>query len=140
MEIEFYEKNTIGNEKLLYAIIVSRYRDKWVYVKHKRRKTWEIPAGHREIGEDINFTAKRELIEETGAEEFKITHINDYSLIIEGEKSFASLFYAEINSLGELPNFEIGEVKLFEEEPKELTYPSIQPLLIKRIKEVRGIK
>lgn len=75
MEIEFYESGSIDNAKLLYAIVVSRYNGKWVFVKHKERSTWEIPAGHREENEDINYTAKRELFEETGAKEYEITYI-----------------------------------------------------------------
>lgn len=136
MKIEFYEKNIVENEKLLYAIIVSRYKNKWIFVKHKERDTWEIPAGHREINEDINFTAKRELFEETGAKEFEILYMNDYSLEINGKKSYAALFFAEIYSLGDLPNFEIGEIKEFDNIPKNLTYPDIQPKLFEKIKEV----
>lgn len=135
MEIEFYEKNIIKNEKLLYAIIVARYKNKWIFVKHKERDTWEIPAGHREINEDINFTAKRELFEETGAKDFEILYINDYSLEIEENKSYAALFFAEIYSLGDLPDFEIGEIKEFDDIPKNLTYPSIQPKLFEKVKD-----
>lgn len=135
MEIEFYEKNTIKNEKLLYAIIVARYKNKWIFVKHKERDTWEIPAGHREINEDINFTAKRELFEETGAKDFEILYISDYSLEIEENKSYAALFFAEIYSLGDLPDFEIGEIKEFDDIPKNLTYPSIQPKLFEKVKD-----
>lgn len=135
MEIEFYDKNTIDNNKLLYAIVVARYKYKWIFVKHKERDTWEIPAGHREKNEDINYTAERELFEETGAEKFKITYINDYSLKIKEEKSYASLFYAEIYSLGKLPDFEIGEVKEFDDIPQNLTYPNIQPDLFKKVKD-----
>lgn len=135
MEIEFYERNTVDNEKLLYAIVVSRYKDKWIFVKHKERDTWEIPAGHRESNEDIRYTAERELFEETGAEKFKITYINDYSLNINNEKSYAALFYAEIFSLGKLPNFEIGEVKEFDNIPDNLTYPNIQTHLFKKVLE-----
>lgn len=134
MEIEFYNKNTIDNNKLLYAIVVSRYKDKWIFVKHKERDTWEIPAGHREPNEDINYTAERELFEETGAEKFKITYVNDYSLKINGEKSYAALFYAEIYSLGKLPDFEIGEVKEFDNLPNNLTYSNIQPYLFNKVK------
>lgn len=135
MEIEFYDRNIIDNEKLLYAIVVSRYKDKWIFVKHKERDTWEIPAGHREPNEDINYTAERELFEETGAKEFKITYVNDYSLNINGEKSYAALFYAEIYSLGELPNFEIGEAKEFDDIPNNLTYSNIQPYLFNKVKD-----
>lgn len=35
---------------------------------------------YREINEDVSYTAERELFEEIGAEKFKITYINDYSL------------------------------------------------------------
>ena len=94
MKIKFYEKNIIENEKLLYAIVVSRYKNKWIFVKHKERDTWEIPAGHREIDEDINLTAKRELFEETGAKEFEILYMYDYSLEIDGKESYATLFFA----------------------------------------------
>ena len=135
MEIEFYNKNIIENNKLLYAIVVSRYKGKWIFVRHKERDTWEIPAGHREKNEDINDTAKRELFEETGAEKFKIEYIKDYSLKINGEKSYAALFYAEISALGTLPDFEIGEVKEFDDIPQNLTYPNIQPSLFKKVKE-----
>lgn len=135
MKIKFYEKNIIENEKLLYAIVVSRYKNKWIFVKHKERDTWEIPAGHREIDEDINLTAKRELFEETGAKEFEILYMYDYSLEIDGKESYAALFFAEIYSLENLPDFEIREVKEFKDIPKNLTYPSIQPKLFEKIKE-----
>ncbi len=135
MEIEFYDKNIIDNNKLLYAIIVARHKGKWIFVKHKERDTWEIPAGHREVGEDINYTAERELFEETGAKSFNIEYINDYSLIFNGGKSYAALFFAEIYSLDELPDFEIREVKDFDDIPKDLTYPNIQPYLFKKVKD-----
>ena len=39
------------------------------------------------------------------------------------------MFYAEIKELGDLPESEIGEVKLFDALPEKLTYPEIQPYL-----------
>ena len=135
MEIEFYDKNTIDNKKLLYAIVVSRYRGKWIFVKHKERDSWEIPAGHREVNENIIHTAERELFEETGAKNYKLEYISDYSLKINGEKSYAALFYAEIYSLGKLPDFEIGEVKEFENIPDNLTYANTPHSLITKVKD-----
>lgn len=135
MEIEFYDKNIVNNDKLLYAIVVSRYKDKWIFVKHKERDTWEIPAGHREPNEDIDYTAKRELFEETGAKDFKITYVNDYSITLGEEKSYAALFYANIYTLGKLPDFEIGEIREFEDIPNNLTYPNIQPYLFNKVKD-----
>ena len=90
MEIEFYKKNEIENNKLLYAIIVAKYNDKWIFVKNKERDTWEIPAGHREKNEEIEITAKRELFEETGAKEFKIKYINLNS------RAICAVFFAQL--------------------------------------------
>ncbi|MBR3963661.1 MAG: NUDIX domain-containing protein [Oscillospiraceae bacterium] len=135
MEVKFYDK--ADNDVLKFAVIISRYDNKWVFCKHRERDTYEIPGGHREHGEEITETAKRELFEETGASIFNLEPVCIYSvtgknrLNITGEETFGMLFYAEISSFeSELYN-EIERVELFEEIPEKLTYPEIQPLLIK---------
>lgn len=132
-KVEFHKLNSIENSRLIYAIIVTRYREKWVFVKHKNRETWEIPAGHREENEDINQTASRELVEETGAKDFKIYPVSIYSVLNNETKSFGQLFYAEVKKFNKLPDFEIGEIKLFTTIPKNLTYPLIQPQLFSKV-------
>jgi len=52
MEVKFYEIEEIDDSLLKYAVIVSRYMDKWIFCKNKTRK-WELPGGHREDGESI---------------------------------------------------------------------------------------
>ncbi|MBR2639893.1 MAG: NUDIX domain-containing protein [Oscillospiraceae bacterium] len=135
MEVKFYDK--ADNDVLKFAVIISRYDNKWVFCKHRERDTYEIPGGHREHGEEITETAKRELFEETGASVFNLEPVCIYSvtgknrLNSTGEETFGMLFYAEISSFeSELYN-EIERVELFEEIPEKLTYPEIQPLLIK---------
>ena len=136
IEINFYDTGKIDNEGLKFAVIVSKFQDKWIFVKHKDRYTWEIPGGHREIGENINETAKRELFEETGAKDFQIRPICDYSVTRNNIPSYGRLFFSKIEELDTLPDYEIKEVKLFDEIPDNLTYPEIQPYLFEKVKSL----
>jgi 8-oxo-dGTP diphosphatase len=135
METKVFDLGMIDDEKLKFAVIVSKYNGKFVYVRHKKRDTWEVPGGHRELNEAINDTAARELKEETGAVKFNIKPVCDYlceySLARENiDKSYGRVYYAEIEELGQLPNLEIGEIALFDKMPENLTYPQIQPILL----------
>lgn len=134
MKVSFYD--SIDDRLLKFAVIISKYNGKWVFCKHKERNTYEIPGGHREAGEKIDETAKRELIEETGAIDFTINPVCVYSVTGKnrvnenGEETFGMLYYAEIRSFSKKLNSEIEYIKLFDELPTEWTYPLIQPLLI----------
>ena len=70
LEVKFYD--TVDAALLKFAVIISKSNGKWVMCKHKERDTYEVPGGHREEGEDILDTAKRELQEETGAVKFNL--------------------------------------------------------------------
>ena len=107
MKVNFYEQ--VDDKLLKFAVIISRHNGKWVFCKHKDRNTYEIPGGHRELGESIIDTAKRELMEETGATEFDIKAICVYSVKgktrvneNDDEESFGMLFIADIVSFEEL--------------------------------------
>ncbi|WP_035288872.1 NUDIX domain-containing protein [Clostridium sp. KNHs214] len=133
LKVNFHQLGEINADKLLYAVIVARYNGQWIFVKHKERDTWEIPGGHREIDENINDTAARELFEETGAKEFILTPISIYSVEKGDIESYGQLFYAEVQSLDNLPDYEIGKIEFFNDMPKKLTYPLIQPHLFKKV-------
>lgn len=135
IKVNFHDLNTVEDAKLQFAVIMAKYEEKWIFVRHKERLTWEIPGGHRERNEDINFTASRELMEETGAQEFKIIPVCIYSVNRDEIESFGQLFYSEVESLDELSNSEIDEIRLFDTIPQDLTYPLIQPYLFNRIEE-----
>lgn len=135
LKVNFYELNTVEDSKLQFAVIMARYKDKWIFVRHKERLTWEIPGGHREENESINFTASRELTEETGAKNFIIIPVCIYSVARDETESFGQLLYSDVECLDELPNSEIDEIKFFDTIPESLTYPLIQPYLYKKIEE-----
>ncbi|HAQ41729.1 MAG TPA: DNA mismatch repair protein MutT [Clostridiales bacterium] len=132
-EVKFYD--TVDDSLLKFAVIVAKCDGKWVLCKHKERDTYEAAGGHREKGEKIIETAKRELYEETGAVEYDLIPVCIYSVSGKDEETYGMLYYADIRILGELPQFEIEKVYLFEDLPSDWTYPHIQPKLINKVKE-----
>ena len=134
MEVKFYD--SVDDSFLKFAVIISKSNGKWVFCKHKDRNTYEVPGGRREDGESIFETAKRELVEETGAIDFEIKPICVYSVTgktrvnTTGDESFGMLYFADVKSFEKELQSEIEKVELFDELPSEWTYPLIQPLLI----------
>ncbi len=51
-----------------------------------------------------------------------------------GEETYGMLYYADIKTMEELPDSEIENVYLYDRLPTEWTYPLIQPILIKKLK------
>ena len=119
---------------LKFAVIVSKTDGKWVFCKHRERSTYEVPGGHRELGEPILETAKRELYEETGALEYEIWPVCAYSVAADGQETYGMLYYADIRTFeGELHG-EIERIAVMEQLPENWTYPLIQPKLIAAVR------
>jgi len=119
----------------LFVVIATKYKDQWVWVKHKKRETWEIPGGHVENGETVDYAAKRELMEETGAQKFTIKAICDYSVKIDKKEGFSRLYLAVVDEFGPLPESEIGSKAFYTNIPENLTHPQIQPKLFQKVIE-----
>lgn len=138
VEVKFHE--SVDDNSLKFAVIISRSNGKWVFCKHRERDTYEVPGGHREANETILETAQRELQEETGAVDFEIEPICVYSVkgntkINENldDETFGMLFIANIFSFEEI-NSEIEKIILVDELVDNWTYPLIQPKLIEEAK------
>lgn len=135
MEVKFYD--TVEDRLLKFAVIVAKSKGKWVFCKHKERDTYEIPGGHREAGENIDDTARRELYEETGAIDYTIKPICVYSVTepdnFNGVETFGKLYFADITTFETELHSEIEKIELFDGLPKKWTYPLIQPFLLKEV-------
>lgn len=138
ISVNFYDE--VDDKLLKFAVIIARTEGNYVFCKHKERTTLEIPGGHREPGEMIFDTAKRELYEETGAVDFDIKPVCVYSVLrdnSDGQESFGMLYYADIRSFEKELHSEIEKIIITENLPTEWTYPEIQPKLLKEA-EKRG--
>lgn len=138
MQVVFNHK--VPDEALIFAVIVARYRNQWVFCKHKKRETYECPGGHREPGETIEETARRELFEETGAAEYCLKQIGSYGVAEAEKTTYGMLFYADIHTFARMPESEIEYIKLFDELPDKWTYPLIQPILLSHAAKQMDIK
>ena len=130
--VKFYDE--VDDSLLKFAVIIARSAGKWVFCKHQKRNTYEIPGGHREPGELIDDTAGRELYEETGAVDYQMKRVCVYSVTtpdsFQGEETFGMLYYADIFSFEEELHSEIEKIIITDRLVDEWTYPLIQPKMI----------
>ena len=139
-DVKFFD--TVDDTLLKFAVIAARSNGKWVFCKHRKRDTLEFPGGHREEGESIMKTARRELYEETGALQYEIKPVCYYSVTspeaFNGEETFGLLCYAEITAFEKELHSEMEKVILTDELPTNWTYPLIQSVLLAELSK-RGI-
>jgi 8-oxo-dGTP diphosphatase len=132
-EVKFYNPLFEPDTKLTYSVISARHKDKWIFVRHNKRTTWEIAGGHIEEGETSFEAAGRELMEETGAVKFNLVCITTYSVTKDGETGWGRLYLADVLELGPIPDTsEIAEIVLLDKLPDNPTHPDIQPHLFRK--------
>ncbi len=127
MECSVHRLNELKHYK--FVVILSEYKGKLLFSRHKERTTWETQGGHIESGESPIEAARRELYEESGAVAFSIVPLFDYRVGTTESSANGIVFFARIKRLAALPESEIQEIKQFDELPANLTYPEITPVL-----------
>ena len=136
-KVRFYDK--ADDARLRFAVIITKAGGRWVFCKHRDRDTLEIPGGHREPGEGITDTAKRELYEETGATDYSIQPVCVYSVTAPGnfggQETFGMLFYADVKAFEKELHSEIERIVIQDDLPAAWTYPDIQPYLLQEVQK-----
>ncbi|MBN1388667.1 MAG: NUDIX domain-containing protein [Bacteroidales bacterium] len=130
LTVDFHSPAYYPDCGLIYVIIGARYLNKWVFIKHKQRKGYELPAGHIDEGEDTETAARRELEEETGAKDYKIECISTYTVCENNKLRAGRLYYAEIETIGEEKDEkEIDDIILSDSLPSMLSFHYVQAVL-----------
>jgi len=113
-----------------YVVIAARYKGGWLFVKHRRRGGWEMPAGHPGPGENTVEAAVRELMEETGAVSFIMEPVAFYSVDTGTGKQYGRLFFADVELTGPHSDTdEVEEVRIYRRLPRKLSLREVMSFL-----------
>ncbi|MCI9193441.1 NUDIX hydrolase [Acutalibacter muris] len=123
-----------------YVVVFSRYEGRLLLSRHKDRDTWETQGGHIEPGESPEDAARRELWEESGAEDFTLEPVCMYWAEdrVDGKPesgAWGAIFFADIKTLGPMPESEMAEARGFDALPENVTYPYITPHIFGRVRD-----
>jgi 8-oxo-dGTP diphosphatase len=127
------ESGLLEDQKLTYVVMGARYQDKWIFVRHRDRQTWEMPAGHIEAGESADRAAVRELFEEAGVVKSSLEVICDYEVTVGTKVEYGRLYGVTVYEMEPQKEFEIEELLLSSGLPQSLTYPDVQTILFQRV-------
>ncbi|WP_079510159.1 RNA deprotection pyrophosphohydrolase [Mesobacillus jeotgali] len=91
-------KENAFDKSARHVLVICTYRGEWLLTHHKERGL-EFPGGKAEAGETLEQTARREVMEETGAILKSIESIGEYQVGV-GEESFVKrIYYAEAEEI-----------------------------------------
>jgi len=130
LKVDFHSPDFLPAYGLTFVIIGARHKNNWIFIRNKRRKAYELPAGHINHSEDADDAARRELEEETGALKYTIECIATYTVSEEGRDRAGRLYYAVVGVMGgEVDDNEVDEVLLCGSLPQKLSFPCVQAVL-----------
>ena len=64
-----------GPLKVTYVVVAARHRGGWLFVRHRRRGGYELPAGHPDDGEESLAAAVSGLPAEKGGTDYILEHV-----------------------------------------------------------------
>lgn len=130
---------SIELQKLNYVVMGARYQEKWIFVRHRERSTWEMVSGHIEAWETADQAAIRELSEEAGVVNSSLKPLCDYEVEVKGKKEYGRFYGVEVSELDPRLEHEIEELVLADGLPEALTYPEVHVRLFQRALEHFGL-
>ena len=125
---------------LKYVVICTFFNGRYLLSRHRKRATWETQGGHIEPGEAPDDAARRELFEESGITDADIFPVCDYFGFDSTSWSNGRLYAAVAHALGDMPDSEMKEARLFDALPEALTYPSVTPAMFEQAARFAGEK
>lgn len=125
--------------ELNYVVMGARYLDKWIFVRHRQRTTWEMVSGHIEAGESADEAAHRELSEEAGVVNSSLKVLCDYEVSVKGKQEYGRFYGVVVYELNPQFEHEIEELIMADTLPGALTYPEVHTKLFQRAREHFGL-
>ena len=139
VQIRLHPPESLPLVNLKYVVLGARYRDHWIFVRHRDRRSWELVSGHIEDGESADQAARRELAEEAGAREVTLQVLCDYEVEAGGKTECGRFYAALVKELDAELTFEMEERILSDRLPLHLTYPEVHSRLFQRAKQHFGL-
>ncbi len=133
LQVSWFELDEINEAEIKYVVVLAHYNKEIILIRNKDNIAWEMPGGKIEEGESIVKAASRELYEETGAVRFDLIPFGNYNL----NGSYGTVFFADVHELGDLPDYEIEEIRFVDHLPEGLLYGDVYYILYDKWKEKR---